>query len=236
MDFSPRSSLRPVNAKCLECHTTFAKNTALYGMGNAYDKTRVIYGIDCERCHGPSGEHAVFHRNHPNVSEPKYMVKHDTLSQHQRLDACALCHSGVRSNSKPAFHFLTGDNLTEHSLPDTTTPIEEVDVHGNQYALLQASQCFKQTATMDCSTCHDPHKNQRNETAFLNSKCIQCHQKNTITCKEEATVMAQFGNNCISCHMPLRSSSSMFVRQEGDSVKTPVEVRTHLISVYPEEK
>jgi len=90
---------RPVNAKCMECHTTFAKNTSLYGMGNRYDKQQIIYGIDCERCHGPSEGHAVFHRNNTELQEPRYMMKYDTLSRQQRLDACALCHSGVSQNA-----------------------------------------------------------------------------------------------------------------------------------------
>ncbi len=233
MDFKPNSGLRPVNSKCLECHTTFAKSTSLYGMGNAYDRTKIVYGIDCERCHGPSSEHVDFHKNNPKWTASQFMIEHDSLSRQQRLDACALCHSGVRSNSKPAFLFVTGDKLLDHSLPDTSTPMEEVDVHGNQYALLQASPCFKETPTMDCTTCHNPHKNQRGNTDYFNSKCIECHQKNTRVCKEDVKVMAQFGNNCISCHMPPKPSISMFVQEEGDSVKTAVEVRTHLIGIYP---
>lgn len=233
MDFKRNSSLRPVNAICMECHTTFTKNTALYGMGNTYDRSKMLYGIDCERCHGPSGEHVAFHKNNPSSSTAQYIIDYDGLSRERRLDACALCHSGMRSNNKPAFLFLAGDTLNNYSVSNTVPPVEEIDVHGNQYALLKASKCFEQTATMNCTTCHNPHKNQRGNTGYFNSKCITCHQKKELVCTEDATVKSELGNNCISCHMPLQPSSSMFVRaEEGDSIKTAVEVRTHLIAVY----
>src|SRR5690606_37890963 len=45
--------LRPITARCLECHTTYANNNAVLNINNSYDKKQIIYGIDCERCHGP---------------------------------------------------------------------------------------------------------------------------------------------------------------------------------------
>lgn len=236
INFNPSEALRPVNAKCLECHTTFAKNTALYGMGNAYEKTEIIYGIDCERCHGPSAEHVEFHNNNPEIQQPQFVINNDSLSRQQRLDACALCHSGVRSDIKPAFEFMTGDKLIDFSLPPKSTPIEDIDVHGNQYGLLKASKCFTETRTMECATCHDPHKNQRDDTAYFNNKCMQCHSEKNTSCGDEGQVMMSNKSDCISCHMPVMPSKSMAIQvKNNDSIETAVNVRTHLIKIYSEK-
>jgi hypothetical protein len=224
---------RPANAKCLECHTTFAKNTALYGMGNTYDKSQIIYGIDCERCHGPSKKHVDFHKKNPKSLKARYIINHDTLTRRQNLDACALCHSGVRMDIQPAFLFLTGDKLTEYSLPDSNAKdLKEVDVHGNQYDLLRASRCFTQTENMDCTSCHDPHKNERGDTVSFNTKCMECHSTNSIFCNVDPSLSSQKKTNCIACHMPLIPSKSMFIQIGQDSLKVPVKVRTHLIDIY----
>ncbi|WP_422082440.1 multiheme c-type cytochrome [Ulvibacterium sp.] len=224
---------RPANAKCLECHTTYAKSTALYGMGNSYDKSQIVYGIDCERCHGPAEKHVTFHKKNPNLGEAGHIAKHDTLSRQQRLDACALCHSGVRMDIQPAFLFLTGDKLTEYSLPDSKAKdLNEVDVHGNQYDLLRASTCFKRTAGMDCASCHNPHKNERGDSVSFNAKCMECHSKNSVLCNVDPSLSLQKNTNCIACHMPLIPSKSMFMQIGLDSLKVPVNVRTHLIDIY----
>ncbi len=234
MDTERMAQLRAVNSRCLECHTTFAKSTALYGMGHEYDQSKIIFGIGCERCHSPSMQHVVAHRAEPFANSPKYMVLYDTLTREDRMDMCALCHSGVRSSIQPAFSFLVGNRLKEYSLPDTSVPIEKVDVHGNQDALLRASKCFKQTKTMDCTTCHNPHTKQRGDFSYFNSKCITCHQTNELQCAEDKIAIKRFNNNCIACHMPLASSNSMFIGHEGDSIKAAVKVRTHHIKIYPD--
>ena len=234
MDTERIGQLRDVNSKCMECHTTFAKSTALYGMGHEYDRSKIIFGIDCERCHGPSLQHVMAHRAEPFADSAKSMVLYDTLTREDRMDMCALCHSGVRSNIQPAFSFLVGNRLKEYSLPDKSVPIENVDVHGNQDALLRASKCFKQTKAMDCTTCHNPHTNRRGDSSYFNSKCIECHQTNEIQCEEDKIAVKRVNNNCIACHMPLTSSNSMFIGQKGDSIKTAVKVRTHHIKTYPD--
>jgi len=226
---------RPVNAKCLECHSTYAKSTDLYGMGNSYERSQIILGIDCERCHGPAEKHVAFHTKHPEAPTAQYMIVHDTLTRQQRLDACALCHSGVRMDIQPAFLFRTGDRLREFSLADPNARLlEQVDVHGNQYDLLRASSCFQQSPTMDCSTCHDVHQKERGNALAFNAKCMACHTMNTTVCSVEATLSSQKDNDCITCHMPLTPSKSMFMQIGRDSIKIPVKVRTHLIDRYTE--
>lgn len=230
------SRLRPVNNRCLECHTTFAKSTNQSELNNTYDKKKILYGIDCERCHGPSASHVDYHKNNPEISVPKHIVLHDTLSRQQRLDACALCHSGLRKYIQPPFTFITGDTLDNYSLPENNdTNFEELDVHGNQYGLLTSSKCFKMTNKMDCTTCHSPHENQRNNKTYFNQKCMECHSSQATICDVDDKLMSGFKNNCMECHMPLTSSKTMSVQLKNDEDETSVKVRTHKIGIYPED-
>ena len=226
--------LRPVGARCMECHTTYAENIESGKIKNTYNKKQIIYGVDCERCHGPLAKHVGFHSSNPKVTQAKFIINNESLSRQQRLDACALCHSGSRAKSKQnPFSFMTGDKLSEFSETDYNEEDEiNLDVHGNQYGLLSNSKCFKETETMDCTTCHDPHKNERGNTDAFNLKCINCHAKASIECKEDEIMLTASNNNCIKCHMPLLPSKSMQIQINNDTI--PVQVRTHLIAVYDE--
>jgi len=41
--------------------------------------------------------------------------------------------------------------------------------------------------------------------------------------------------NCIDCHMPKKSSHAVAVFLQGADVPTPALMRTHYITIYPEE-
>lgn len=230
------ASNRPVQQRCLECHVTYAKNSNSFGKKNVYYKSKIIYGIDCERCHGPSLKHVNFHKKNPEDTIGMFAVKYSNLSRQQKLDACALCHSGIRMRgNKNPFSFIVGDTLNLFSMPDYTKDnLKNLDVHGNQYGLLSASKCFKKSNTMDCTTCHNPHKNQRNDYTSFNEKCFSCHntkENHKNTCSAEKKATNAINNNCIECHMPLVSSKKMKIQTLKDSLKS-VKVRTHFIAVY----
>lgn len=236
-NFPTHKITRPVNDACLKCHTTFAKNLDLSGKGNEYNRSQMVYGIDCESCHEPAAKHVIYHRENPTIKTSKFMLKTSTLSRKQKLDACAVCHSGLRNLQlkENPFSFLTGENLDDYSRNFYTgRPDTELDVHGNQYGLLTSSECFKQTPKMDCTTCHNPHENQRGDVSYFNQKCITCHNTNATLCGLDTSDMNKTNKqNCIACHMPLSPSKSMMVQLSKDSLSKSVMVRTHLIKVYP---
>ncbi len=227
---------RPVSDTCLKCHFTFAKNHEASGNGNRYFKEKMIYGIDCERCHGPSSEHVVYHRKNPKDDTARFMVKFDSLSRQQNLDVCAQCHSGLRNRQlKNPFSFVAGDDLNEYSKNSYSGRRKnELDVHGNQYGLLTNSKCFKETAAMSCTTCHDPHTNQRENTAYFNAKCVQCHTTETTVIHTDTLKVKARDNNCIACHMPVSPSKSMQVKLSKNSRETSIGIRSHFIAIYPE--
>ncbi len=234
-NFPNYNTNRPVSDACLKCHFTFAKNHDVSGNGNQYTIENMIYGVDCERCHRPSAKHVTYHRANPGLATPKFMIRSDTLSRQQRLDACVQCHSGLRAQQLKGnpFSFVTGENLDEYAKNYySNRPNTELDVHGNQYGLLTSSKCFKESAKLDCTTCHDPHKNQRGDTTSFNQKCISCHNNAIQECKAPTANTGLMGNNCIACHMPLSPSRSMKVQLAKDSAEVPVYIRTHLIGIY----
>lgn len=226
---------RPVMDNCIKCHVTFAKNKEFSGNSNVYDKNSFMYGVDCERCHGPSQDHVDFRMGNLKKLEHDPVVQSKTLNRQQQIDACAQCHAGLRTNqiAENPFSFLIGDNLEENSTNfNSGRPNAKLDVHGNQYGLLVSSPCFKESSEMSCVTCHDPHKNQRNDSQYFNSKCVNCHTQPEILHTANPGSNLNDFNNCIKCHMPEFPSSVMKVKPTEDGVEESIYVRTHLIGVY----
>lgn len=234
---------REVNAYCLECHATFAASTP----GGADDEdqvdpSRILYGIDCERCHGPGAEHIRYQAAHPADKKGRYILNARNLSRQQRLDACALCHSGLGVPLKPAFTFRVGDTLRQFYQPGLqTASAAGPEVHGNQYGLLISSKCFQHSG-MDCSTCHNVHVREAGNLKLFSSRCMTCHNAVTHdTCTVRGMAGLVLRDNCIDCHMPAQASRKIALQGSGSSqdllsgaVKaSPALVRTHRIAIYP---
>ncbi|MEO6454967.1 MAG: cytochrome c3 family protein [Ginsengibacter sp.] len=227
---------RNIPGRCLECHGTYFKNTIASDGIEEYDKSKIIYGVDCERCHGPAADHVAWQLNNPQEKKAKYIINPASLSRQLKLDNCALCHSGLRKNSKPSFAFVVGDKLDDFSAPDyNVNNTAKLDVHGNQYGLLTASKCFKMSK-MDCSSCHNVHVKETNNAQVFSQRCMSCHNSaNHNFCTQPLTKGLVLQNNCIDCHMPALPSNKIFLAVEDKSKSTSDLVRTHLIAIYKEQ-
>ena len=229
---------RPIIARCLECHSTYANRiSAPDQQPEAFDRHQIIYGIECEKCHGPGTKHVAFQTQHPEETKGEYILNPASMSRQQNLELCALCHGGRLNQSKPSFQFTASDRLSDYFLPDTSKPDPaNIDVHGNQYGLLSSSKCFRMSGTMTCVTCHDPHKNQRGQLALFSERCMSCHNKEHGNfCKMEAEIGAGIVQNCIDCHMPKKPSRLISVLLSGEKQPTAATIRSHFISIYPEQ-
>ena len=220
---------RVITERCLECHSTYAQTQSVE---NTFDRSQLLLGIDCQRCHGPLEKHVSFHKNNPTSLEPKFVDQISGMSRQQQLDMCALCHSGPRKRAlKDRFSYKIGDALRESSTEDFFSTAAHLDVHGNQVGLLMASKCFQNSENMTCTTCHDPHKNQRNQTAYFDSKCLSCHDSMTaVMCAIPSEERDQ--ESCVSCHMPKTVSKTMFAKNGINEDTVNVEVVSHYIKVY----
>lgn len=231
---------RPVGADCISCHASYMSRIHQdqpLQHGEEFDKSAIILGIDCERCHGPAAQHVDYQTEHPEDKKAKYILTYASLPRAAKMDMCAICHSGASDMMlRPSFTFKPGDRVSDFrlkSLFQNTDP-NQLDVHGNQCQLLSSSKCYI-NSNMDCATCHNVHANQRNQIVMFSQKCISCHQqiKHSFV-KNSPNLAALIKTNCIDCHMPVNPSSTISLNTAQKSVVVPYLVRTHHIAVYPE--
>jgi hypothetical protein len=221
---------RQVRPNCMECHTSYTK--VLSNETNEFDSTSIIYGITCERCHPGAAEHARFQTNHPTEKVSKYVVNAAHFDRQLRMDACALCHGGLRTPIQQPFSYQVGDTLEKYSVgAPVTAKGDTLDVHGNQYGLLTSSKCYIKSISMDCSTCHDVHTNQYKNPNLFSSKCISCHSGVEHKTREIKNIIA-LSDNCIDCHMPVLASKKIQLNVKVGEQLLPDYLRSHYISIY----
>jgi hypothetical protein len=229
---------RVITSRCLECHATYAKTISDPGVEpERFDSTRLILGVDCEKCHGPAAKHVDFQSAHPNEKKGQFIINPASLSRQQNLDLCASCHGGRLQKTQPSFSFKVGDKLSDFYIVDTTAPKpENIDVHGNQYALMRASKCFRMTQTLTCNTCHNTHQREKGQTALFSQRCMECHNNgHGSDCKLTQSIGKVITSNCIDCHMPLQPSKAIAVRLQGEEQPVAAMIRSHYVSIYPDE-
>jgi hypothetical protein len=243
MNFIDYPQARYVGIRCLECHTSYIN----YVPGGAqklngieqFDKSSLVYSIDCERCHGPGKQHVDFQTKNPAIKTPRFITTYSSLNREQKLDMCAVCHSGrpgvmIRSS----FEFVPGDTFAKFKMPEFSRMIDttHIDVHGNQLQLLQSSKCFI-NSKMDCGTCHDVHQNTRGNDALYAAKCLDCHNTpNHVYCKMTNQLSTTaLKANCISCHMPALTTKAITVQVSDKQPSLQFFVHTHRIAIYPQE-
>lgn len=224
---------RMIDADCFDCHSSNLniKNSSI-NEDPGFDKQSLIYGIDCERCHGPAQNHVNYHLDNPGLKTASYITKYSSLSHGQKMDACAVCHSGNdKAKIQSRFLFKMGDTLGYFFMPFGGRKTV-ADVHGNQYSLLAQSKCFNLN-TMTCGTCHDPHKNADQTLATYSQKCMTCHKQGSNNfCPQYSKIGESIKNNCIDCHMPKKASNAISYQLQQSSAASPYLLRTHRIAIY----
>lgn len=234
---------RPVPSICFGCHSSMVgiSDTKMVGLSisEEFEKNKVVYGIDCERCHGPAAKHVDFHVEHPLEKKAMFITTISSLNNQQKLDMCALCHSGIRPAQKSPFTFQPGNRLSDYIFMDIgpAPKATTLDVHGTQYQLFTSSKCYlKSNGTMNCSTCHNPHVNERNDMQAFSQKCMSCHNTDSHTfCTMKEVAPALLKKNCVDCHMPALPSGNITLLVNGNDSPVPDYIRTHLITTYQEE-
>ena len=226
---------RPINSRCLECHTTYAEVIPfrLENSPEEFDHNKIVYGVGCEKCHGPAAKHVEYQTQNPKITTAKYIINPGDFVRQQSIDLCSLCHGGRIKSTQPSFSYTAGDTLKNYFIIDTLNN-GSIDVHGNQYGLLAKSKCFT-TSSMTCLTCHDPHTEEKGNLKLYSQRCMTCHnQEHASFCKLKTLDAATLSSNCIDCHMPKESSKSIVLQLEDQKVPTAQLLRSHYITVYPD--
>ena len=229
---------RNVPSYCLGCHSSFVDVKQTYKgvvMSEEFERDKIVYGIDCERCHGPAKAHADYFTDHPNAKQGKFLTSIKTLNRVQQNDMCALCHSGFKDVLQSLFKFKPGNDLNNYYIPDFgRVDTANLDVHGNQTQLMMASKCFQMSNSLTCNSCHNVHVKEREDLAIFSQRCMNCHQqvKHSFAGSELKSILQ---SNCIDCHMPLKASNAITLLTNQKVSAVPDYIRTHLITIYKKE-
>jgi tetratricopeptide (TPR) repeat protein len=173
--------------RCLSCHVTSAQAITTASGPVASD-----HGISCERCHGPGENHILAVK--ANLPD-RAIIDPRLASCAQVVSLCARCHSprgGSVSRDDPSAVRFQGTTLTW-------------------------SRCFLESQdTLDCITCHDPHRNAATSPAHYEAKCLSCHSGTRRSRREQSRSGLESSSHtptasvcpvrptegCIGCHMP----------------------------------
>ena len=223
---------RFVSYECVFCHTAIPKIPAANEApgSNPLFTGDLPEGIDCQRCHGPGGNHLRIVRTAgAKVADIRASIVNPArLSPKLQMDVCMQCHLEPTSGALPSlirrfnrgpFSFVPGEPLNNFLLAFDHAPgtghDDKFEIVGSSAYRLRQSQCFLKsnggdgTRALTCVTCHDPHRMPRGETAsqHYNAVCRQCHGA-SLTAKVSAGEHPA-SVDCITCHMPKRRTDDV---------------------------
>ncbi len=202
---------RKIGHECMTCHNGLPD--FISGSENKY--TKVLTGIDCERCHGAGSVHVREMEAERVIDTSKFLdlsiVNPKDLTIAKQMSLCQRCHLqgiAILADNKTFADFKVGKDLAE--VVNVFLPKyrggEDKFIMASHAERLHASKCFTESKLISCVTCHNPHINvQTVGVRRFNVTCIRCHTKNE-NCKEEISARAKKQDNCVLCHMPASSS------------------------------
>ena len=217
---------RPIGGRCIECHAATVLPVGS-PTGFRFHPDSFEVGISCAKCHGPGAQHIAFHEQNPAVEEGRHIVNPASLSRSQQISSCALCHAGQGVPKTPPLSFRPGDEISEHRIY-TKAEQKQLSVHGGQVQFLQESRCFAESGSMTCSTCHNVHEDETDQTAMFSRKCLTCHEQS----HPEAPELAQ-GDRCTECHMPDQQASNLPMYHKGEELF--LSMANHRIGIFKDQ-
>ena len=231
---------RNIPVGCFECHSSYIKKTDTRPSGDYlvdyFDRSQIIYGIDCERCHGPLAAHVKYQEENHGVASSQFVTNIESLSRQEKTDMCAVCHSGAGETTASSFYYKPGAKLSEYiHLDKTPLRTEDIDVHGKQYQLLMASKCFIKSKTLTCLSCHNPHGDAKDKIQEFSKTCMTCHENPIHTSINVITDANNLTLNCIDCHMPAKPSQVITMKSADKDDSISAYVRTHYIAIYKKQ-
>ncbi len=199
-----QSFMRLIPGNCLFCHAGLVDASTV----SDYRMRIVENSIGCERCHGPGRIHVEEQTGIRKEGESgRSIVNPQQLSRKLSEAVCQQCHlhgdiqvagRGVRPTE-----YQAGLPLEKYVLEFRMQVADvEMSVAGH-FEQLAASACYRQSDSLSCVTCHDPHAPvpRDEKTDHYRSICTSCHGEQG--CRLPlADRQKEKGDDCTACHMP----------------------------------
>ncbi len=201
---------RGIGEGCLVCHAGRAQ-----AVGKSLHRITIKEAaIGCERCHGPGSLHVEQHRGHPNgpdnqprdvdytIVNPKHLPRElaEAVCQQCHLHSAATVLGRGRSMTDYRPGLPLQDFRQDYGL-EVDSKLMTVVGHVEQMHL---SRCYKESRTLTCTTCHNPHAFPRPDERVAHHRaiCVRCHQPERCTVPHERRRRESPDNDCVQCHMP----------------------------------
>ncbi len=223
LDVADPPTGRKIGYDCMFCHNSYPSIPAAH----EDEKSDPLYtgalpqGIDCQRCHGPGGNHlkAASQAGAKAADIRAAIGNPSRLSKDRSMEVCAQCHlettsgplpNAIRRFDRGPFSFRPGEPLSDFQLYFDHAPAagreSKFEIVNSVYRLRQ-SKCFLESkGELGCTSCHNPHDIQHGQagTEGYNKKCVGCHAPATLAAHPHPV-----GNNCVGCHMPKRRTEDV---------------------------
>ena len=189
----------PITAQCLQCHSS-TPTPDVHPLNNLQDFEP--QPISCATCHGDGAQHMELMRRDEFPADLLILNPED-FEIEQQLDLCARCHlegdAHIELSNGNLQQVAPGEDLLDKYAVMVASHSKSNELRFvSQVQRLTASECFKQSPSMTCTTCHDPHQPARyQQRSSFDAKCITCHQDQVGDHQSQ-----QDEQSCVACHMP----------------------------------
>lgn len=219
------------NTSCYGCHVSqLSTNYDL--KSDTYHTVWKEPGINCETCHGPSGEHV---RHFQQAAAEKKKPKELRLVSAKNFDIaqvdgmCGPCHAKMRpitTGFKPGEKYFDHYNLS--TLEDNDFYPDGRDL-GENYTFTgwRMNKCAE-SGQLDCMHCHTSSGRDRFAGEKANQACLPCHDElvNNVSVHSHHEPDSE-GSKCKTCHMPKTEFARMVRHDHSFRSPTPKTTIAH---------
>lgn len=197
------------NTSCYSCHVSQLRNNFDL-TSNTYQTHWKEVGINCETCHGPSGEHVrvCTEAKEGTVPEDLKIIMTSKFTADQHNWSCAPCHAKmtpITESYMPGDNYFNNYDLTTLENPDFYPDGRDLG-ENYTYTSWEMSECAI-SGQMHCVTCHTSSGRYRFKSdinAEANKACASCHaEKAEFVDKHSHHPLNEQSPRCIDCHMPM---------------------------------
>ena len=211
---------RTVNHKCMFCHNAYP-DVPVSRARQGWD-TDVRFpatlpsGIDCQRCHGPGGQH-VRDRSARSIVNPA------RLSPERQMDVCMQCHletttfrlpDSYRRFGRGFYSYTPGEPLGDYIVHFDHEPgkgyDEKFEIVSSAYRLRKSACFLKSEGRLVCTTCHTAHATvaPAARASHYRERCLTCHSS-SVSAQHKMDAANFAKSDCLPCHMPLRRTEDV---------------------------